>query len=140
LTSNDADESSFEISFSVRVLMPDEDADDDGLSNEDEVALATCGFDPLAESSSQTDVFRDNGFFRASDMHALALGRPVLERSATTGHFHLRLGISESPTLQSWSALTNFTPTFDAPTGTIDLDIPPSGSDKRFYQVLGQEP
>lgn len=140
ITSNDADEASFDIVLSARAFAPDEDSDDDGLSDKEELALAGSGFDPLVNSSVETDFLRDNGFFRSSDMHGLALGRPVLERNADTGHFHLRLGIRESPTLQSWSALTNFSPTFDAPSGIIDLDIPPSGSNTRFYQVLGQEP
>jgi hypothetical protein len=138
--SNDADEPSFDIALTARAFAPDADSDDDGLSDKEELALAGSGFDPLVSSGAETDFLRDNGFFRSSDMHALALGRPVLERNAATGHFHLHLGIRESPTLQSWSALTNFTPAFDAPTGTIDLDIPPGGSNKRFYQVLGQAP
>lgn len=140
ITTNDADEPSFDIPLSARALMPDEDSDDDGLPNDDEVALAGCGFDPLVSSGTETDFLRDNGFFRSSDMRALALGRPVLERDPVSGHFHLQVRLRESPTLQTWAPLTGFSATSNPSAGEIDIDITPDSSDKRFFQVLGEEP
>jgi len=140
LASNDPATSSFAISLSAHALLPDADDDGDGVSNKDELALAAFGLDPLVDNTAAIQALRDSGFFRSSDMHALALGRPVLARNATTGHFHLQLGIRESPTLQSWSALTKFTATSDPATGLFDIDIAPETTKAMFYQVFGGPP
>ncbi len=132
--------SPFDITLSGRSLLPDADDDGDGLSNKDELALAAFGLDPLADNSAAIQALRASGFFRSSDMHALALGRPVLARDASSGHFHLQLGLRESPTLQSWSALTKFSATCNPATGLLDIDIAPETGGAMFYQVFGAAP
>ena len=132
--------SSFDIALSGRSLLPDADDNGDGISNKDELALAAFGFDPLADNSAALQALRAGGFFRSADMHALALGRPVLARDAASGHFHLQLGLRESPTLKSWSALTKFSATCNSATGLFDIDIAPETGGAMFYQVFGAAP
>ena len=140
ITTNDADEPSFDITLSARALMPDEDDDADGIPNDEELSLAACGFDPLVSSATETDFLRDNGFFRYQRHARAGLGPSGSGTQSATGQFHLRLGIRESPTLSGWSALTGFSSSVDPGTGLIDLTIPPGGSSTRFFQVFGQEP
>lgn len=120
--------------------MPDEDDDNDGVTDSNELALSICDLDPLVDSGAQIPHLRDSGFFLSNDMQALALGHPVLSRNPTTGHFELHIGIRESPTLRSWSKLTNFSVLHNPTTHMIEVDIPPTPADAMFYQVFGQEP
>jgi len=131
---------SFDVALSARSLAPDAVDNADGIPNKDELALAAYGFNPLADNSAALQTLRDSGFYRSSDMQALALGRPVLQRDASSGHFHLQVGIRESPTLQSWSALTKFSATCDPATGLFDIDIAPETTSAQFYQVFGGPP
>ena len=66
----------------------------------------------------------------SADMQTLALGAPLLERSAGTGNFLLRLGLDQSPDLTNWTALP----------GTVDFPIAPAGPAPLFFRVLGRKP
>lgn len=144
IASNDGDENPFDINLTGRGLAPDADEDGDGVTNEAEVNMASLGFDPLVDSSSLRDLIHDNALgmdlYRASDMRALALGYPLLEKDPGTGHFHLTIGIETSQSLGTWLPLTGFSPTYDEPAGLIDIDITPDGSSRRFFRVIGKEP
>lgn len=140
IASNDGNEASFEVALTGRALAPEADDDGDGLNNAAEVTLAGAGFDPLVDSAALVATLRNSGLYRATDLQALALGRPVLERSATTGNLHLNLGVKKSPDLLNWTPLTGFTPTYDPLTGTIALEIVPDSSAVQFFQVFGAEP
>ncbi|MEI6654797.1 MAG: choice-of-anchor D domain-containing protein [Verrucomicrobiota bacterium] len=139
LASNGPGASSFNLTLTAHALVPDGDDDNDGVTNAQELALVACGFNPLIDSRAQIQELRARGFFRSSDMHALALGRPVLARSLDN-HFHLQVGIRESPTLQTWAPLTGFSATCDKTTGLLDLDVTPGTSSTMFYQVFGGVP
>ncbi|HPA18765.1 MAG TPA: choice-of-anchor D domain-containing protein [Verrucomicrobiae bacterium] len=144
IASNDGDENPFDINLTGRGIAPDADEDGDGVTNEAEVNMASLGFDPLVDSSSLRDLIHDNALgmdlYRASDMRALALGYPLLEKDPGTGHFHLTIGIEASQSLGTWLSLTGFSPTYDEPAGLIDIDITPDGSSRRFFRVIGKEP
>ena len=137
ISNNDADENPLDIVLAGRVLTPNGDDDGDGIPNEAEINLADCDFNPLVNDTQHILTLRNNGFYQASDMQALALGNPVLARDPLTGHFHLGIGVLKSPNLKNWTPLLGFTPTFDPATGHLDLDIPPDGSGAQFYRVLG---
>ena len=144
LASNDSDESSFDVAMTARALAPNADDDGDGVTNEAEMNLAAQGFDPLVDSSSVRTLLHSNalgiGLYRASDIQMLALGSPVLDKDPMTGHFRLALSVEKSANLASWTTLMGFTPTYDAGTGKITLDIPPDVATSQFYRVLGQKP
>ena len=128
----------FDITLTGRALLANADDDDDGVTNAQEIARSECGFDPVVENSSLLESLRGHGFYRASDMQSLALGRPVLARDPATGSFHLSLGVLKSNTLTGWTPLLGFTPTHDPATGLLDLEIEPDGSGAEFYRVFGE--
>ena len=141
ITSNDSDESPFDISLSGRAFDPNADDDGDGVSNAAELNLASLGFDPLINNSNLVTTVRSNGFYRASDVQTLALGSPLLlARDSTNGYFHLSIGVEKSPNLTNWMPLINFTPTYNTTNGRIELDFPPDASNAQFYRVLGAKP
>ena len=80
------------------------------------------------------------GLYTSTDLQALALGSPLLERNATTGHFYLSISVEKSPNLIGWVPLLNFSPFYDSLSGKIILDITPDASNTQFYRVLGAKP
>ena len=144
IASNDADESPFDINLSGRAFTPGADDDGDGITNTTELALATLGFDPLVNNSDLRTTLQANALglslYTASDIQALALGSPLLERNTANGHFYLSISVEKSPNLIAWVPLLNFSPSYDALSGKIILDITPDASNAQFYRVLGAKP
>lgn len=142
LASNDADESPFDINLSGYALVGSADDDNDGLSNASELNLWDFGFHPLVDSSALLTELRTNGLYQTSELQALALNAPVLEKNPANGHFALRLSVDKSPDLSSnsWTRLTGFAVSNDASAGTITLDITPTNSSPQFYRLLGAKP
>jgi uncharacterized delta-60 repeat protein len=144
IASNDSDESPFDITLTGRALTPNADDDGDGVTNEAELNLSGQGFDPLSDSSLLRALVHDNalglGLYRASDVQALALGSPLLERDAGTGHFLLSIGVEKSADLITWTPLLGFAPSFNPATGRITLDFAPGADNAQFYRVLGSRP
>lgn len=144
LANNDSDESPFDVALTARALAPNADDDGDGVTNEAELNLAAQGFDPLVVSTSLRTLFHANalglGLYRASDVQTLALGSPLLDKDPASGHFRLALTVEKSANLATWAPLLNFTPTYDAGTGKITLDIAPDAAAAQFYRVFGQKP
>ncbi len=144
MANNDADENPFDINLSGRALDPNADDDGDGITNQAEVNLASFGFNPLVDNTAMVTLLRNNGrgfgLYTASDLQTLALGRPVLARDPSSGHFHLDISVEKSPNLSTWMPLLGFTPTYNAVTGHIDLEITPDASDAQFYRVFGSKP
>ncbi len=132
--------SSYDIALTGRAFVAAADDDGDGISNATELNLAAFGFDAMSNDSTRLTQLRTNGLYQASDMQTLALGSPVLTRDATTGHFHINVNLQRSLNLTTWTPLTGFTPTLVAPTGTLDIDIPPDGTNVQFFRVMGAKP
>lgn len=134
----------YDIILSGRALAPNGDDDVDGVSNANEIALNSLGFDPLVNNSTLLTTLQDNapgvGLYTASSVQSLALGNPLLERDALTGKFHLIVSLEKSPNLTTWSPLLGFTPSFDALNGKINLEITPDNTNVQFYRILGAKP
>jgi hypothetical protein len=144
IASNDGDEHPFDIVLTGRSLDPQGDDDNDGVSNGVEINLAALGFDPSVDSSHLRTLLHENrhglGLYRATDMQTLAVGQPVIEKDRTTGKFQLTLGIEKSSDLRSWNGLTGFSPSYDAATGRIHIELTPDTSAVQFYRILGTKP
>ena len=144
IASNDADENPFDIALTGRALAPNADDDGDGVPNGTEKSLASLGFDPLVNNTALRMLLDSNaaglGHYTASDVQALALTVPLLEKDAITGHFHLSVGVEKSANLGNWMPLTGFTPTYDVQTGRIGIEFTPDASNAQFYRVLGAKP
>ena len=144
ISSNDSDESPFDITVTGRAFAPAADDDGDHVTNEAEVNLAALGFDPLADSSALGSLVGNNasglGLYSATDIQTIALTTPVLEKNQATGTFRLSIGIEKSTNLVSWTPLLGYTPTFDPGTGRITIEFAPGGANAQFYQVFGAKP
>lgn len=103
LTSNDSDESPFDIHLVGRGVLPGGDDDGDGITNGAEFGLAAYGFDFLQDSSQDIASFRNNGFYRASDVQALNMDVPLLAKDPVSGEFTLTFGIRKSADLLNFS-------------------------------------
>ncbi len=88
------------------------------------------GFDPLTNSAAKISELRAAGVYPASDIHALSLTQPVLERNPVTGHFLLRIGVEKSPDMSAWTLLPDM----------VDFDIESEGAGPFFYRVFGKRP
>jgi hypothetical protein len=134
----------FDIILSGRALAPNGDDDADSISNENEIAVTSLGFDPLVNNSALLATLQNNalglGLYTATSVQTLAFGNPLLARDALTGNFHLSINLEKSPNLATWSPLLGFTPTFNALTGKIDLEITPDNASVQFYRILGAKP
>jgi len=130
VTSNDIDETPFDIALSATVLLPGADEDSDGVTNEAEVNLASLGFDPYQSNAALKQLLHDNarglGLYQASDMQSLALGNPLLQRNPATGNFTLKVEVLRSPDLLNWTLLP----------GTADLTFTPAPTGPEFYRVF----
>jgi hypothetical protein len=76
------------------------------------------------------------GLFTTSQMHGLALGRPVLDIDPVTGKMNLRLGLTRSSNLTSWSDLSVLPADVGLVGGKLDLQITPEGN-AAFYRLEG---
>jgi len=134
----------YDISLSGRALDPNADDDGDGITNSTELALAALGFDPLVNNNALRTTLQNNasalGLYKSTDVQTLALGSPLLSRDVATGHFHLSIDILKSPDMTGWAPLLGFSPTYDALSGKIDIEITPDASNAQFYRVLGAKP
>jgi uncharacterized delta-60 repeat protein len=134
----------YDINLSGRALAPNGDDDADSISNANEIAVASLGFDPLVNNSTLLTTLQNNapglGLYTATSVESLAFGNPLLARDALTGNFHLSVSLEKSPNLTTWSPLLGFTPTFNALTGKIDLEITPDNASVQFYRILGAKP
>ncbi|MBX7209617.1 MAG: choice-of-anchor D domain-containing protein [Verrucomicrobiaceae bacterium] len=124
ITSNDSDESPFDITLTARALSPTGDDDGDGLTNQQEINLVTNPLysesgspfvNPLHNDSDRLAFFRNNGLFLTSDVQALNMDVPLLQKLPGTNQFKLIFGVQKS------SDLIHFDPfPLSAPQSTIN--------------------
>jgi hypothetical protein len=74
------------------------------------------------------------GLFTKTQMHGLALGRPVLEKNPTTGKLNLKLGLKHSSDLKGWSDLGVILQDVGVVNGELNLQITPQGNGA-FYRI-----
>jgi hypothetical protein len=125
IASSDSDENPFDITLTARVLAPNGDDDNDGITNAQEMALSQNplfssnpqAFNPLFSSTDQRTFLRDNGFYLASDVQALNMDVPLLQKLPGTNQFKLIFGLEKS------TDLTHFSPfPLTAPQSTINAE------------------
>jgi len=118
ISSSDSDERPFDINLTARVLAPTGDDDGDGLSNAYEMNLSANPlfnpggetFNPLFDSRAQLTVLRNNGLYTTSDVQALNMDVPLLEKLPGTNQFRLIFGIQKSTDLSAFTSFPLSTP------------------------------
>lgn len=142
ISSNDADESPFDINLSGTALSFTNDGDGDGMNDASEFQLASLGFNYLVSQPSLVNTYYTNangaGLYTATQVQALNVGTPLIQRNPTTGVFTLTIGVEKS------TNLVNFSPfPFISPQTTINgqgkiefqFTVPDNAA---FFQLLAQ--
>ena len=117
--SNSPGESPYVVPFLGHSLNFTNDTDGDGLNDGSELQMAALGFkwdqsQPTLVSTLMSSA-SNAGLYTTSQVQALNVGTPLIQKNATTGAFTLTLGIEKS------TNLTNFTPLpFVAPQMTVN--------------------
>lgn len=90
------------------VLSVNQDADGDGLNDSAEYQLRALGFDWQAAQPQLVAALQSGanaaGLFNASQVQAMYVGTPLVQRNAATGQFNLRFGLRKSSDLQNYVA------------------------------------
>jgi hypothetical protein len=107
IANNDDDENPFDINLSGRDLVFTEDSDGDGLSDAAEFDLAALGFDWQVSQVDLVDALFNNangaGLYTRTQVQALHVGTPLLERDPVSGFFTLTIGVEKSADLMDFS-------------------------------------
>ncbi len=139
ISSNDADESPYDISLSGTGLSSTLDTDGDGLNDAAEFQMEALGFDWQVSQAAMVNVyFANTEAGGLGSGQGLQVGAPKLTKNPTTGLFKLQIGIQKS------SDLLNFTPfPMTSPQTTITgdgkLEFEFSSPDNAaFYRLLAE--
>jgi hypothetical protein len=107
IANDDADESPFDITLTGAVLSFTTDTDGDGISDASEFQMAALGFDWQVHQASLVTTLNTSangaGFYTLSQVQALNVGTPLLQRNPTTGQFTLTIGLEKSIDLSTFS-------------------------------------
>jgi uncharacterized delta-60 repeat protein len=107
IATDDADENPFDITLTGAVLSFTTDTDGDGISDASEFQMATLGFDWQVHQASLVTTLKTSasgaGFYTLSQVQALNVGTPLLQRNPTTGQFTLTIGLEKSIDLSTFS-------------------------------------
>ena len=108
LTSNDTAHTPFNINLSGNALSFSQDTDGDGLSDAAEFQFAALGFDwQVKQTALVSTLFTyasGAGLYNSSQVQALNVGVPLVQKTPGTGSFKLTFGINKSTDLINYSA------------------------------------
>ena len=118
----------------------EKDTDSDGMNDKAEIDLVALGFDPVVADPTAVQALLNNannaGLFSKSQLQALSVNSPLLERDASTGDFKLTIALTRS------SDLARFDPfpfvlgdTSINPDGEIEFEFAPPVADVEFYRI-----
>ena len=103
IANNDPDENPFDINLSGQVLLLTQDTDGDGLSDASEFLMAVLGFDWQVSQSGLVGTLTNNvngaGYFTPSQVQALNVGGPLIQKNPTNGLFTLTIGVQKATNL-----------------------------------------
>jgi len=123
---------SYEIDLVGLGLSSANDSDGDGLNDGAEARLSALGFDWEVTQTDLVDLYYDEaelaGLFTASQVQAMNLGTPVIERDPVSGAFTLTLGLQKSTSLSGF-----------APFAFADTGISVNGSGELEFEFLSPD-
>ena len=107
ISSNDADENPFDIALTGQAFSTTLDVDSDGMNDWGEYQLAALGFDWQVSNTAQVNTYfaaaNSNGLYTTTQVQALNVGTPLIQRNPTTGVFTLTIGVDKSTNLSTWN-------------------------------------
>ena len=139
ISSNDSDESPFDITLTGVGVATSQDTDGDGLNDAAEFQMEALGFDWLASQPDLVNVYFSNAESGGlGNGHGLHLDAPKLTKNSASGLFTLKIGIQKS------TDLLNFTPfLMTAPQtrisgdGKLEFEFA-SPDNAAFYRLLAE--
>lgn len=106
--SNSPGESPYVVSFQGHSLNFANDTDGDGLNDGSELQMAALGFKWNQSQTALVNTLFNSasnaGLYTASQVQALNVGTPLIQKNAATGAFTLTLGIEKSTNLSTFTA------------------------------------
>jgi len=109
ISNNDNDKNPFGINLSGTGLTSNNDSDGDGMNDASEFQMSALGFDWQVNQVGLVNTLTSNlngvGYFTPTQVQALNVGAPLIQRNSTTGVFTLTIGVEKSNTLAPGSFL-----------------------------------
>ena len=139
IANDDADENPFTFAIQGRALSHDEDTDTDGLNDASEFEMAALGFDWQVAQPELANTYYASangaGLFTTSQVQALHVGAPLLERDPVSGTFKLTIGVAKSADLTHFAPFPMTVPqtTLNA-SGKLEFEFE-SPDDAAFFRV-----
>ena len=103
IPNNDGNENPFDLVINGNGLDFTTDTDSDGLSDASEAQLQALGFDWQVNQASLVNSLYNNsngaGLYTTSQVQALNVGTPLIQKNPTTGNFTLTIGVQKSTSL-----------------------------------------
>lgn len=122
IASNDADESSFDITLTGQALSPNDDTDGDGLNDAAEFQMAALGYDwQVSQPALVGTLFTNSNFaglYTQGQIRTLHAGTPLITRNPDTGRFTLTMDFKKSWDLQNFA---------DFPAQAAEVSVNPAG-------------
>jgi hypothetical protein len=119
------------------------DTDMDGMNDKAELDLTSLGFDPLVPDAAMVNALRENannaGLFSKTQLQALSVTSPFLERDSASGKFTVTMVLKRSTDLDNFSPF----PLLPSETsinaqGELEFEFTPTSGDVEFYRVEGR--
>ncbi len=119
------------------------DTDMDGMNDRAELDLGSLGFDPLVADPAMVSALRDNannaGLFSKTQLQAISVGSPFLERNPANGKFTVTMALKRSTDLDDFDPFPLLpSETSINPQGELEFEFSPSSPDVEFYRVEGR--
>ncbi len=109
----------------------------------DRKPIASLGFDPLVADPAMVSALRENannaGLFSKTQLQALSVGSPFLERNPTNGKFTVTMALKRSTDLDDFDPFPLLpSETSINPQGELEFEFMPTSGDVEFYRVEGR--
>jgi hypothetical protein len=141
IPNNDSDESPFAIPLTGNSLTFTNDSDSDGLNDASEFQCAALGFDWQVNQAALVDTYytysNGAGLYTSTQVQALYVGTPLIERNPTTGIFKLTIGVEKSSDLSSFNPFPMTAPQTMINDGKLEFQftVPDNAA---FFRVQAQ--
>ncbi|MFZ4594185.1 MAG: choice-of-anchor D domain-containing protein [Verrucomicrobiaceae bacterium] len=103
IANNDPDENPFDITLTGQALSFTQDTDGDGLNDASEFNMQALGFDWQVNQTSLVNSLFSNangaGLYTPTQVQALNVGVPLIQKTGTNGQFKLIIGVKKSTNL-----------------------------------------
>lgn len=139
LTATDAAGRTASTAFNVLVVTYTQDTDGDGLNDGPEVQMAALGFNWQVAQPDLVNALHTGangaGLYTTSQIQALNVDTPLIQRNPTTGIFKLTIGVQKSTDLQNFTPFPMTAPqTLINPQGKLEFHFTAPGNTE-FFRV-----